>query len=231
MNYIVIVLLSCISFLCYGTATDELYYFLQNNKFAADFQQITINNGTANKHKSQISYGIIKILRPNKFIWQYNNTQDDRGQTIISDGQKIYLIDHELQQVTYKTINQILNQSPALLLAGNNNIKQFYIIKNLNNYYDINNELLLNNKKLMWLSLTPKSSKKNPKNEFDNHEFKIIYLAFNPINHALQFMQFVDNFNNQTKIIFLNIMQKIQFDKNIFIYHDLLNYDILNNSE
>jgi len=71
----------------------------------------------------QTASGKLVFARPGKFRWEYEKPNQ---QTIVGDGQKLWIYDKDLNQVTVKKMEGALGSSPAALLAGSNNIEQYY---------------------------------------------------------------------------------------------------------
>jgi len=72
---------------------------------------------------TQTASGNLVFARPGKFRWDYEKPYQ---QTIVGDGQKLWIYDKDLNQVTVKKMEGALGSSPAALLAGSNNIEQYY---------------------------------------------------------------------------------------------------------
>lgn len=78
----------------------------------ARFSQLTLDgSGT----QLQETKGEMTLQRPGLFNWHTDAPQE---QLMVSDGKKVSLYDPDLQQVTIKTLDQRLTQTPALLLSG-----------------------------------------------------------------------------------------------------------------
>lgn len=71
----------------------------------------------------QSANGKLTFSRPGKFRWEYQKPYE---QLIVGDGAKLWVYDKELAQVTVKKLEGALGSSPAALLAGSNNIEEFY---------------------------------------------------------------------------------------------------------
>ena len=83
---------------------------LQN--YQADFaQSVTDGNGELLEE----STGQFWLARPNRFRWEY---QLPWPRLILSNGERIWLYDEELEQVTVRNFDGVLEQTPAALLAG-----------------------------------------------------------------------------------------------------------------
>ena len=63
----------------------------------------------------QNSHGKFSVKRPGKFLW---HTAEPFEQLLISNQNKVWLYDPDLEQVTERPYDQRLQQSPALLLSG-----------------------------------------------------------------------------------------------------------------
>jgi len=71
----------------------------------------------------QTASGKLVFARPGKFRWEYEKPYQ---QTIVGDGQKLWVYDKDLNQVTVKKMEGALGSSPAALLAGSNDIEKYY---------------------------------------------------------------------------------------------------------
>ena len=78
----------------------------------ARFSQLTLDGGGT---QLQETAGEMTLQRPGLFNW---HTDAPNEQLMVSDGKKVSLWDPDLQQVTIKTLDQRLTQTPALLLSG-----------------------------------------------------------------------------------------------------------------
>jgi outer membrane lipoprotein carrier protein len=88
----------------------------------ADFTQ------TVSQHHKRISteHGHMLLLRPGKFRWE---TQHPVMQLLVADGQKIWIYDQDLEQVTVRSQAQAMRGTPALFLSSSNqSIIKDYVI-------------------------------------------------------------------------------------------------------
>jgi outer membrane lipoprotein carrier protein len=72
--------------------------------------------------KVRKSSGSLEFARPNRFRFEYNKPIE---QTIVGDGQKVWLYDADLNQVTVRPMGQAVGATPAALLAGGSLDKDF----------------------------------------------------------------------------------------------------------
>ena len=76
------------------------------------FSQLTLDgSGT----QLQETSGQLALKRPGLFRWHTDAPQE---QLLVSNGQKVWLYDPDLMQVTIQTLDQRLTHTPALLLSG-----------------------------------------------------------------------------------------------------------------
>lgn len=200
LKKILITTCSLLSIWAYADSLKALDAFMQNTSMAANFTQTVYGN-----KKNKVSQGLMQIERPNRFRWEY--IQD--GQLIVSNGKDIYIYDKPLQQVTQKNLNSSLGKSPALLLAGGNDIKK---------YYTINAQPESGG--LEWVSLVPKSVK-------DNNGFKSVTMGFNKNTQLLSQMNFTDNFDNKSNISFSNVKVGAKVPASTFIFTPPTGVDVI----
>lgn len=77
------------------------------------FSQFTLDASGA---QLQESSGTMELKRPGMFRWV---TEPPMEQELVSDGQKIWLYDPDLLQVSIQTMDERVTHTPALLLSGN----------------------------------------------------------------------------------------------------------------
>ncbi|OPX57142.1 hypothetical protein BTE48_00895 [Oceanospirillum multiglobuliferum] len=82
------------------------------NSLDADFQQRILD---ARGSRLQEVSGHLTLKRPGRFYWQ---TKAPYSQTIVSDGETLWLYDPDLEQVTVQTLDDNLSRTPAMLLSG-----------------------------------------------------------------------------------------------------------------
>lgn len=105
-------------------AVDQLHEFLKSTRtLKADFAQAVISK---NGRKPQQSSGTVAISRPGKLRWEI---QKPYPQLIVGDGEKIWIHDPELQQVTVRKAGQAIGGSPAALLSGNNDLEKNFTLR------------------------------------------------------------------------------------------------------
>jgi outer membrane lipoprotein carrier protein len=97
----------------HADAVDALREFSRDAKTGrAVFTQVVTSPDGA---KKKTSSGSFEFARPNRFRFAYTKPYE---QTIVGDGQKLWLHDPDLQQVTVRAMDKALGATPAALLAG-----------------------------------------------------------------------------------------------------------------
>jgi len=101
-------------------AVGTLRDFVQNVKsgHASFTQTVTSPDGA----KKKTSSGTFDFARPNRFRFAYAKPYE---QLIVSDGQKVWIHDADLNQVTVRKFSQALGATPAAVLAGGSLEKDF----------------------------------------------------------------------------------------------------------
>ena len=74
----------------------------------------------------QQSTGTLELARPGKFRWEYAKPY---RQTMVGDGEKVWLYDPDLNQVTVRKLDAAIGSSPAALLAGDAAIEKSFTLK------------------------------------------------------------------------------------------------------
>lgn len=159
-------------------AIDQLHDFLKNTKtLKAEFAQAVI---AKNGRKPQQSSGIVAISRPGKLRWEI---QKPYPQLVVGDGEKIWIHDPELQQVTVRKAGQAIGGSPAALLSGSNDLEKNFILKEAGEAEG-----------MAWVEATPKAS---------DSGFEKVRLGF--AGPELRAMELLDSFGQTTLIRFSKV--------------------------
>ena len=101
-------------------SVDTLREFVREVKSGrAAFTQVVTS---ADGQKKRSSRGSFEFERPNRFRFAYAKPFE---QLIVSDGQKVWIHDLDLNQVSVRRLDQALGATPAALLAGATLDKEF----------------------------------------------------------------------------------------------------------
>ena len=111
-----VALLAC-AFAARASGLDALEHFLKSVRSGrAEFAQVVTGparEGQAARTKK--SSGTFEFSRPNRFRFEYRKPFE---QTIVADGQTLWLYDADLKQVTARKQSQVLGSTPAALIAA-----------------------------------------------------------------------------------------------------------------
>ncbi|SFB05992.1 outer membrane lipoprotein carrier protein [Collimonas sp. OK607] len=111
-----------------ASALEQFKSFVSSTQSAkGEFSQqlVKIDAGKAPKVTSTSS-GIFIFARPGKFIWTYQKPYE---QILQADGDKLYIYDKDLNQVTTKSLGNALGSSPAAILFGSNDLEKNFVLK------------------------------------------------------------------------------------------------------
>lgn len=165
----------------------------------ADFTQ-TVSDRAG--RKTQEASGDMYFSRPGKFRWVY---QKPYAQLIVGDGKRVWIHDEDLDQVTVRKLDQALGDSPAALLAGDNNIDKLFNLKDAGSKDG-----------LEWLEATPKSKEGS---------FELVRMGFK--GNDLQVMELNDNFGQTTLLRFTNLQRNPKLGANLFRFTPPKGVDVI----
>lgn len=98
---------------------DQLRQFVESARTVqGEFDQ-TVH--AASGRKPQRAAGSFVFARPGKFRWTYDKPYQ---QLLVSDGNKLWSWDKDLNQVTVKRLGDALGSTPAAILAGDGALEQ-----------------------------------------------------------------------------------------------------------
>jgi outer membrane lipoprotein carrier protein len=111
-----------------ASALDQFKSFVAATKSAkGEFTQRLLKSDASGKGKlSSPSTGTFVFARPGKFIWTYQKPYE---QLLQADGEKLYIYDKDLNQVTVKKLGNALGSSPAAILFGSNDLEKNFTLK------------------------------------------------------------------------------------------------------
>lgn len=181
---------------------NQLKSFLKASaSLTADFKQVSYNKAG---QVGQSSFGQFYLSRPGKFRWNY---QKPFAQEIVSNSEKVWFYDVDLEQVTSKPLDDSLGATPALLLTGQVNIDEKFNLEEQGKDDDLN-----------WIRLSPKNEESG---------FKYILIG---LNHGqLGGMELSDNFGQMTRIYFSNIKLNPVLNDTLFDFKPPKNVDVFEN--
>jgi len=110
-----------------ASALEQFKSFVASTKAAkGEFvqRQVKNTNGEAPKVSTPAT-GTFMFARPGKFIWTYLKPYE---QVLQADGDKLYIFDKDLNQVTVKKLGDALGSSPAAILFGSNDLEKNFTL-------------------------------------------------------------------------------------------------------
>lgn len=161
-----------------GEALERLQGFTQGlESFTAAFEQTRYDEDQQPIRKSS---GQAWLKRPGLFRWEY---REPYRQTIVADGERLWIYDVELEQVTVKKTERALGTAPIMLLSDSQPLSEQFDLTDLGK-----------REGLYWVRLEPK---------VDDTDFREIYLGFD--DRSLKVMELRDRFDQATQILFNNV--------------------------
>ncbi|MBI4754964.1 MAG: outer membrane lipoprotein chaperone LolA [Betaproteobacteria bacterium] len=103
---------------------ERLRSFLDQTRTAraAFSQTVTAKSG----RKPQTASGDMVFSRPGRFRWTYDKPYH---QLLVGDGERLWIYDKDLNQVSVRKLGGALGSSPAALLAGDNTLERNFDLR------------------------------------------------------------------------------------------------------
>ena len=182
-----------------AASVERFQSYLRTTQAArADFQQKVFDK---TGKLVQESRGSFSFLRPGRFRWTYVKPP----QTIVGDGDRVWIHDVDLNQVTVRRVSRVLGSTPAALLAGASDIEKAF-------------ELVESGEKdgLEWLEAKPREKESG---------FERVRLGLSV--SGVEAMELVDHFGQTTVLRFTNIVRNPQIDAGTFRFTPPKGADVL----
>lgn len=193
-------LLFAIALPAWADAQTRLSQFVSQTKgLKANFSQTVLDR---NGRKTQESSGTLFFSRPGKFRWVY---QKPYAQLLVGDGKKLWIYDEDLDQVTVRKLDAAIGDSPAALLAGENDIEKRFQLKESSGSDGLD-----------WVEATPKSREGS---------FEMVRLGFK--GDTLQAMELKDNFGQTTLLRFTNLVRNPSLGSSLFRFSPPKSADVI----
>lgn len=174
--------------------------FLKNlDGFQAGFTQTLFNE---QGEILETSSGIVYMQYPGKFHWKY---RDPYSQLIITDGDTLWLYDKDLEQVTIRDVSASIENTPAAILSGEENIDKHFIVEKMGDIEGYE-----------WIELIPKDAE---------DQYKNIRLGFDGRNIGMMVLH--DNLGQVTRIDFNNIQRGKELDPALFTFEPPSGIDVI----
>ena len=151
----------------------------------ADFvQTVTSPAKEGQAPKARTSSGSFEFQRPNRFRFNYKKPFE---QTIVADGQTLWLHDVDLNQVTARKQAQALGSTPAALIAAAPDLRALQADFTLQSAPDKDG--------LQWVNATPKNK---------DGQLQSVRVGFKPNDKAAELaaLEILDGFGQLSRIVF-----------------------------
>ena len=200
MRFLVLFCLSLWVSAVQADALERFKAFVRDTQSArADFEQkVYGREGTL----KQESTGSFAFQRPGRFRWVYAKPVD---QLIVGDGERVWIYDRDLSQVTVRRLSRALGSTPAALLAGAADIEQAFALSDAGMRDG-----------LEWLEARPKEAEAG---------FERVGMGFDA--RGLQAMELVDHFGHTTRLRFSNLQRNPKVDPSEFRFEPPKGADVL----
>lgn len=174
-----------------GDGADELRRFLDDpTALRADFQQSLY---TTDSEAAQVSDGVLMIKRPGRFRWEYTVPE---GQLVVCDGDRVWMYDQDLEQVTVRPIDDTLRGTPAMLLSGQASLDETFEV--IDSYEKDG---------LDWVELRPLAG---------SPEFESLRIGLD--EGSLSRMELKDSLGQMTRIELFNLERDADLDDSLFVF-------------
>ena len=162
----------------------------QAQTISARFSQLTLDgSGT----QLQETAGQLALKRPGLFRW---HTDAPMEQLLVSNGEKVWLYDPDLEQVTIQELDQRLTHTPALLLSGD--------VSTISENFEVSHKEAGD---VVDFTLKPKAKD----TLFDN-----LRLSFR--GGVINDMQLIDSVGQRTNILFMGVKMNQPLKADLFTF-------------
>ena len=149
----------------------------------------------------QDSTGSFAFLRPGRFRWTYVKPK----QVIVGDGERVWIHDADLNQVTVRKVARVLGATPAALLAGASDIAKAFDLKEIGE-----------KEGLEWLEAKPREKEAG---------FETVRLGLS--TGGVEAMELVDHFGQTTVLRFTGVVRNPQIEPSTFRFTPPKGADVL----
>lgn len=171
--------------------TDPLAFFLnQLESYQADFRQTLANE---QGEVLETSTGKVYMQNPGRYRWEY---EQPYVQLLITDSATLWIYDQDLEQVTVKNVAGAIDNTPAAIISGQQNLTEHFVMINMGVIEGFD-----------WVELTPR--------DIEN-QYRSIRLGFDKNNLIMMILN--DNLGQITRIDFLNPVRNKRFGGPLFTF-------------
>ena len=175
-------------------------YFRQLQSLEGDFVQTVFD---ADAELIQASSGKVYMAKPGRFRWDY---QEPFEQLIVADGDRLWLYDKDLEQVTVRPMAEVLSTTPLAVLSGAAPIDETFSISEP-----------VTHGGLAWYELLP---------TVPDAEFTTLWVGFNE-SGELRTLELVDTFGQRTRLSFDDLDPNASVDPALFRFEPPEGVDVV----
>ncbi|HSN73017.1 MAG TPA: outer membrane lipoprotein chaperone LolA [Steroidobacteraceae bacterium] len=175
-------------------------FFGNLETFAADFVQVLADRSGQVIDRSS---GQLVIAKPWRFRWTY---EEPATQLIVADGQRLWLYDRDLEQVTVRPIDATLAGTPAMLLSGEGTLGEEFAAQRIEERGNVT-----------WIALVPLRP---------DSDFREVRLGFEN-DDELRYMELDDKLSQTTLLEFSNVEVNAPVDPERFEFEPPPGADVI----
>ena len=185
-----------------GNGPERLRAFLdQVRSLRAEFQQSVYDEDSRQLDDAR---GTVYIARPGRFRWDYT---EPYLQEIVGDGEKVWIYDSELEQVTVRPLDDALGDTPVMLLSSDEPVENSFEVRAIERADDYE-----------WVGLTPLG---------EQVSFTQISLGFD--GDTLRVMELTDAFGQLTRLRFTKVERNPVLEPKLFQFTPPEGADVFSN--
>jgi outer membrane lipoprotein carrier protein len=171
--------------------SDPLAFFLNKlESYQAEFKQTIFNEQGV---VLETSTGKVYMQNPGRYRWEYEHPY---AQLLITDSNTLWIYDKDLEQVTIKNVAGAIDNTPAAIISGQQNINKNYVVVNMGVIEGFD-----------FIELTPR--------DIDS-QYRSVRLGFDKNNLVMMILH--DNLGQITRIDFLNPERNKRFGGPLFTF-------------
>jgi outer membrane lipoprotein carrier protein len=200
MRLLAAVLLALIAVCAHASSIDRFKAFASSTQsMSAQFEQKVVDRSG---RLVQEAKGRFVFQRPGRFRWTYDKPVD---QLIVGDGQRVWIYERDLNQVTVRRMSSALGSTPAALLAGSGDVEKAFDLSDAGERDG-----------LEWLEARPREREAG---------FERIRMGFSAT--GIQAMELTDHFGQTTFLRFFNLSRNPKVDPSEFRFEPPKGADVL----
>lgn len=165
----------------------------------AEFAQTVVDS----RGKQRVAEtGRFIVRRPGQFRWE---TGSGPAQVMVADGRNLWFYDRDLEQVTVKPVRTALTATPAMLLVGGVDLREYFEITTLPKSIGLD-----------WVAVKPRGA---------DAEFRSARLGF--ASNDLRRMEIEDKLGQKTLLVFSKTLRNAALAADTFVFQSPPDADLI----